>query len=380
VFVPIITKVEDMTHGDGSGEMVVRADAPGRVNLIGEHTDYNGGFVLPMPIPQRTRVALRRRGDGGVRVSSSAEGVSPVSWKVGSEEPSGSWADYVAGVFSVARSAGLPVGGVKLWVSSDVPLGSGLSSSAALEVAVLRALRAALGWTLDDVALARLAHRAEVEFVGARVGLMDQLASSCGIDGEALLIDCRDVTLTPVPLPADAEVAVISSGIRHSNATGGYNERRAECERAAALLGVKSLREVESEADAAALPAPLHRRVRHVVSENRRVLDMVDAFAVGDLEAAGRLMGESHASLRDDYEVSVAGVDRLVATAAARGDVYGARMTGAGFGGSVVLLCHAGAAAEAARAVVEACTGVDDLRPEALVPAAKPIVTAPGRG
>ncbi len=377
---PIITKVVDMTHGDASGEAVVRADAPGRVNLIGEHTDYNGGFVLPMPIPQRTRVELRRGGDGIVRVSSSAEGVAPASWKAGAEEPTGSWVDYVAGVYFAAQSAGLPLAGADLSISSEVPLGSGLSSSAALEVAVLRALRAAYAWPTDDVRLARLAHQAEVEFVGARVGLMDQLASSCGIEGEALLIDCRDVVLTPVRLPLGCEVAVISSGIRHSNAAGGYNERRAECEQACALLGVGLLREVESVEDAAALPAPLDRRVRHVVSENRRVLELVEAFEVGDLAAAGRLMGESHASLRDDYEVSVAGVDRLVEVASAFDDVFGARMTGGGFGGSVVLLCRAGTAASAARAVVEGCGHSDGLRPEVLVPAAKPIVTAPVLG
>jgi galactokinase len=366
-----------MTHGEGSGEAVVRANAPGRVNLIGEHTDYNGGFVLPMPIPQRTRVELRRRGDGVARVSTATTDGPPVTWKVGTEHPSGTWVDYVAGVFHAALAAGLPLDGTELSISSEVPLGSGLSSSAALEVAVLRALRAAYGWPADDVKLARLAHQAEVEFVGARVGLMDQLASSCGIEGEALLIDCRDVTLEPVALPASAEIAVISSGIRHSNAAGGYNARREECERAAWLLGVGLLREVESVDDASSLPTPLDRRVRHVVSENQRVLDTVEAFAAGDLAAAGALMAASHASLRDDYEVSVPGVDLLVQSAAAREEVYGARMTGGGFGGSIVLLCRAGTAAEAARAVVEECAGHDSLAPEVLVPAARPIVTAP---
>ena len=366
-----------MAHGEAFGDAVVRADAPGRVNLIGEHTDYNAGFVLPMPIPQRTRVELRRRGDGVVHVTSTDADAEPVTWKVGSEEPSGSWADYVAGVFFAARAAGLPLDGTELSIASEVPLGSGLSSSAALEVAVLRVLRAAYAWPADDVELAMLAHRAEVEFVGARVGVMDQLASSCGIDGEALLIDCRDVTFEPVALPAGAGIAVISSGIRHSNAAGGYNARRAECERAASLLEVQSLRQVESVDAVSRLPAPLDRRVRHVVTENRRVLDLVEAFGVGELETAGRLMGESHDSLRDDYEVSVPGVDRLVAAAAAREDVYGARMTGGGFGGSVVLLCRAGTAAAAASAVVDECGGRDEPRPEVLVPAAKPIVTAP---
>ncbi len=360
-----------------AGEDVFRAGAPGRVNLIGEHTDYNDGFVLPMPIPQRTAVELRRRGDGVVAVSSTAEGSSRASWSVGTESRSGGWADYVTGLFFVARTAGLPVEGVDVSVASDVPLGSGLSSSAALEVAVLRALRAAFGWGIDDVELARLAHRAEVEFVGARVGLMDQLASSCGVDGEALLIDCRDVVLTPVGLPTGCEVAVISSGIRHSNAAGGYNARREECERAAELLRVGSLREVSSVDDAVSLPPPLDRRVRHVVGENARVLEFVEALKGGDLAAAGRLMGESHASLRDDYEVSVPGVDLLVEAASRREDVFGARVTGAGFGGSVVLLCRAGTAAGAAAAVVGECAGRDELEPEVLVPEAKPLIVTP---
>jgi len=364
-----LTKVAAMAHTEGVGAGAVRASAPGRVNLIGEHTDYNDGFVLPMPIPQRTRVELRHREDGLVGVSSSSPGAVPASWTLGEEAPTGGWCDYVAGVFAVARSAGLPLSGVALSMSSDVPLGSGLSSSAALEVSVLRVLRRAFGWSLNDVELARLAQRAEVEFVGARVGLMDQLASSCGKDGEALLIDCRDVTLRAVEVPTGAEIAVIDSGIRHSNSSGGYNARRSECERACSLLGVASLRDVPSGVAADSLPPPLDRRVRHVVSENARVLAFVDAFVAGELEVAGRLMGESHASLRDWYEVSVPGVDRLVDVASAREDVFGARMTGGGFGGSVVLLCAAGAGRAAAAAVAAECAGKDELAPEVLVPA-----------
>ena len=362
-----------MAQKEAIGAVEVRASAPGRVNLIGEHTDYNDGFVLPMPIPQCTRVKLRRREDRVVGVTSSSPGAVPASWTLGEEAPTGGWADYVAGVISVAGVEKLPLGGVELSITSDVPPGSGLSSSAALEVSVLRALRRAFAWSLDDVELARLAQRAEVQFVGARVGLMDQLASSCGKDGEALLIDCRDVTLRAVALPAGCEVAVINSGIRHSNADGGgssgYNERRRECERACESLGVASLRDVPSVASVVALPPPLDRRVRHVVSENARVLAFVDAFVAGELELAGRLMGESHASLRDWYEVSVPGVDRLVDVASAREDVFGARMTGAGFGGSVVLLCAAGAGRAAAAAVASECAGRDGLAPEVLVPA-----------
>ncbi len=356
--------------------------APGRVNLIGEHTDYNDGFVLPMPIPQRTRVKLRRvlgSGDPEVKVSSTV-GTVPVSWPLGAERRLSAWSDYVAGVFVVARSEGFSVPcGVELFVDSAVPLGSGLSSSAALEVAVLRALRVAFEWSLSDLELARLAWRAEVEYVGAPVGVMDQLASSCGADGEALLVDCRDLSMQRVGLPPSCELAVVNSGVRHSNAGGGYAARRQECEQACELLGVSSLRDVQALESIPSLPSPLDRRVRHVVEENDRVLELVEALGAEDLEAAGVLLGQSHTSLRDCYEVSVPEVDALVEALDAQPGVYGARMTGGGFGGSVVALCDRGSARPAGLAAVETCAGKwEGPVPEVLVPA--PASGASGSG
>jgi galactokinase len=341
-------------------EADVGADAPGRVNLIGEHTDYNGGFVLPSAIPQRTRVALARRDDDRVRVVTDDLTVAPdqtlAEYRLGEERRGGGWSDYVQGCTRMVADSGHRIGGFDAAISSTVPVGAGLSSSAALEVSVVRALRSAFGLALDDVAVALLAHRAEHDFVGARVGVMDQMAASLADATTALFLDTRSLHWEHVPLPPSIELAVIDSGIPHRHASGGYNTRRAECERAAALLGVASLRELGDDglARAAALPAPLDRRVRHVVTENARVLAAVAALRRGDAERLGRLLDASHASLRDDYEVSVPQVDRLVGLARAEPDVLGARMTGGGFGGAIVVLARRGRAAAAATVIVAA--------------------------
>jgi galactokinase len=335
------------------------AEAPGRVNLIGEHTDYNGGLVLPIAIPLVTTVALTPRHDQRVHVTS--DGVSGVpggaaaEYRLEHERAASRWTDYVQGCTAMLQEAGHPIRGFDASVSSRVPIGAGLASSAALEVAVLRALREAFDLTLDDVALALLAHRAEVEFVGARVGVMDQMASSLGDDASALFLDARSLDWERVPLPPEAEIAIVDSGVAHSHAGGDYNTRRAECERAAKRLGVATLRDLGSDAlaRAAELPAPLDRRVRHVVTENARVLAAVAALHAGDLVELGAILRAGHASLRDDYEVSVPEIERLVAAADADPDVLGARMTGGGFGGAVVLLCRA-RHAEAAAARVAA--------------------------
>jgi galactokinase len=337
----------------------VIADAPGRVNLIGEHTDYNGGWVLPATIPRRARASCAPRAGADVRVASAAV-VDPFrieGYTLGQETPGRGWLDYVQGLTWALREDGHAIGGFDLHIASTVPLGGGLASSAALEVAVLRAVRQTFALVVDDVRLALLGQRAENEFVGARVGIMDQMAASLGEAGQALLIDTRSLAARAVPLPFGAEVAVIDSGVRHAHATGGYNARRAECERACALLGIRQLRdldEVDGPARAAALPPPLDRRVRHVLSENGRVLAAVAALEQGDLPRLGALLGASHRSLRDDYEVSVAEVDRLAALAEARPEVYGARLTGGGFGGSVVVLVRAGSARAIAARVAEA--------------------------
>jgi galactokinase len=315
---------------------VVTADAPGRANLIGEHTDYSGGYVLPVTIPQRTRVELRPRGDDTVRVHSMQLGVT-ASYRVGTEAPRHDWLDYVQGVTALARPR--TVGGFDARVDSNVPLGSGLSSSAALEVAMLRALRQAFAWELDDVQLALLGQRAEVEFVGAPVGVMDQMASSLGSSGTALFLDTRSLQTERVPLPPGLGIAVVHSGISHDHASGEYRVRRRECEEATRTLGGTSLREV-GLADLPrieSLPEPLGRRARHVVTENARVLEAVAALRDGSLERLGALLAASHRSLRDDYEVSVPDLDRLVDLAAEAPGVFGARLTGGGFGGAIVV-------------------------------------------
>jgi galactokinase len=349
----------------------VVASAPGRVNLIGEHTDYNGGFVLPAAIPQRAHVELAVREDSRVRAVSAALSTSglPEEYILGEERRGRGWLDYVQGITHVLAEAGYALPGFDVRVTSTVPVGSGLSSSAALEVALLRALRSALSLTIDDVELALIGQRAENGLVGAPVGIMDQLASSLATEAAALFIDVRDLRMRPVPLPSGSELLVISSGVAHDHASGDYRTRRAQCESAAALLGVDLLRQIaEDDPRLSALPEPLGRRARHVVTENARVLATVAAMERGDLFAVGELFAASHRSMRDDYEVSVPAVDTLVEIAAAHPAVFGARLTGGGFGGSIVALCRAGSAAAAGHVVAETyrvCTG---LHPSVLVP------------
>ncbi len=333
---------------------MIAASAPGRVNLIGEHTDYNGGFVLPAPIPQRTRVELARRADRRVVAASEELGES-AAYELGGERRTGGWIDYVQGCTFAAQAAGHRLGGADLRIRSEVPVGYGLASSAALEVAVLRALREAFELSLDDVALALLGQRAENELVGAPVGAMDQLAASLGRPGEALFLDMTTLAARRVPLP-EADLIVIASGIRHDHAAGDYRVRRAECEAAARELGAGALREL-GLADlgrVALLPDPLARRARHVVTENARVLAAVDAIERRDLPGLGALLRASHASLRDDFEVSLPELDALVELALAHPEVYGARLTGGGFGGSIVALARAGEGPRLAGAIAAA--------------------------
>jgi galactokinase len=332
----------------------VTASAPGRVNLIGEHTDYNGGYVLPTVIPQKTVVELAPRGDRTVRVwSANVPDPRQVTYAVGTEARTGTWADYVQGITWVLGDAGHGVGGFDARITSGVPLGSGLSSSAALEISLMRALRIAFGLALEDVPLARLARRAENEFVGAPVGIMDQMACSLAGGRDALFLDTRSLAFELVPLPAGVELAVINSGVAHNHAKGDYRTRRAECEEASRLLGVTQLRDL-GLADlprVMALPDPLGRRARHVVTEDDRVLAAVRAMRAGDADLLGQLFLQSHESMRDDYEVSVPEVDVLVEEARVQPDVYGARLTGGGFGGAVVVLVKTGAARRVAERI-----------------------------
>lgn len=349
----------------------VTARAPGRVNLVGEHTDYNGGFVLPMAIPQETEAALAPAAGHEVRAfSADVEGGAVEGYALGAERSGRGWLDYVQGVTDVLRRDGHVLSGFDLRLASSVPLGSGLSSSAALEVSLLRALRQAFGLALDDVALALAGQRAEAEFVGAPVGVMDQLAASLGDARSALFVDTRTLAMERLPLPPQVEPIVVSSGVAHGHAGGDYRLRRAECERAAAALGVSQLRDL-TEADlprALALPEPLGRRVRHVVTENARVLAAVEALRAGDAARLGAIFDASHASQRDDFEVSVPEIERLVALARADPDVLGARLTGGGFGGSIVALARAGRGGAAARRVAAAYDAAGGPRARVLVP------------
>jgi galactokinase len=335
--------------------VTVRASANGRVNLIGEHTDYNGGFVLPMLIPLRTTVMIRPSRDRIVTLRTDLAGMDPIAASLDDPRARGLWSDYIVGVADALMRRGLKLGGFDAHVASDIPAGAGLASSAALLVATARALREAFALELDDREVARIAHEAEYSFVGARVGRMDQLVCSMGHYDEALHIDTRDLTTRRVPLAQlDVDLAVIDSGLPHDHAADGYNTRRAECEEAANRLGVSSLRDIASEADLAALPPVLRRRAKHVVTENARVGSAVAAIKRGDAPALGAILNETHASLRDDYEVSLPAIDGIVAAAQKDGEVYGARLTGGGFGGSVLVLARRGSGRAAALRAIAA--------------------------
>ncbi len=333
--------------------------SPGRVNLIGEHTDYNGGFAMPFAIAARAYVAARRRDDGVLRMRSVQLPDGDTTVRVDDLAPGTprGWAAYVAGVVWAARQAGHDVGGMDVVVDGRVPLGSGLSSSHALECAVAAATAALHGTasSLDD--LARLSLVAENDFVGAPTGMLDQLASLHCTAGHAIVLDNRSLAVEQVPLDVAAaglRLLVVDTRVHHDHAEGGYGQRRASCERAAALLGVDALRDVAEDGLAGALARlpddELRRRVRHVVTENARVEAAAAALRGGDWRSLGRLMDASHESLRVDYEVSCDELD--VAVTALRGaGALGARMTGGGFGGSAIALLPARAVDTAREAV-----------------------------
>jgi galactokinase len=325
--------------------------------VIGEHTDYCGGLVMPAAIDRSTVVAARA--NGSRRLVVAAQGFGEAVAELEALAPTKSWMDYVAGVAWVLAGAGIEVPGADLWIESDVPVGAGVSSSAALEVAVVHALLALAGREAGGPQIARWAQAAENDFVGAPCGIMDQYASACGVAGAALVLDCATLRAEPAPLPAGASFLLVDSGVRHSHAGGEYADRRAECETAARVLGVAMLSEIGKDELASALPrlppAP-GRRCRHVVTENARVVRAAEAMARGDLAALGALLNASHASLRDDMQVSVPPMDRLAEIAQGAPGVFGARMMGGGFGGCVLALLAADRADEA-RAAIQADYG-----------------------
>jgi len=347
---------------------VFEASAPGRVNLLGEHTDYNDGFVLPMAIPQRTRVPLTPRTDRRVTVQ-SANIDGERTFELGSEQRQRAFVDYVQGVTAMLAADGHRFPGFELHIRSDVPIGGGLSSSAALMVAVARAMRAAFSLPLDDLAIAKVAHRAETQFVGAPVGMLDQIACSLADERHALFLDTRTLAHEKVELPGGVELVIIDSAIAHDHATGDYRVRRAECTRAAELLSVRSLRDLDPGASLDVLPEVLRARVRHVLTENQRVLDGVRAMRSGDVARLGELFLASHASMRDDYQVSTRDVDMLVELAARDRAIFGARMTGGGFGGAIVALSRRGEARSAGERIVEQYVRATGHAGRLLVPA-----------
>jgi galactokinase len=310
------------------------AFAPGRVNLIGEHTDHQGGFVLPMAVQLGTTVDVDVAGEVRLRSDAEpAEVVLPLDVRdPASVDPS--WGRYIAGVLEQVR----PSEGVRGTVTTTLPVGAGLSSSAALEVAVA----SALGFDGPPLELARLCQRAEQRASGVPCGIMDQLASAAGVEGHALLIDCRTDEVTPVALPAGVEVVAVHSGQARELAGSAYAKRRAACEAAASEIG--PLRDADLDDLSVIGSEEVRRRARHVLTENRRVLDFVAACRSGDVGALGPLLAASHASLRDDFEVSTPALDQLVDRLVATPGVLGARLTGAGFGGCAVALCEPGAA------------------------------------
>lgn len=335
--------------------------APGRVNLIGEHTDYNDGFVLPLALPQATRVAAARRDDGRLRLH-SAQAAEPAEVELADLVPGAvsGWAVYPAAVVWALREAGFEVGGADLYVESDVPVGAGLSSSAALECAVGLAYNDLYRLGLEPSRIALLAQRAENDFAGVPCGVMDQMASSCCASGAALFLDTRDLSSRQVPLDlagAGLVLLVVDTQVKHELADGAYAERRAGCERSARLLGLAALRDLPLSGLESALErlpeGELRALTRHVVTEDARVERVVALLDAGDLRGIGPLLTEGHASLRDDFAVSCAETDLVVATATDAG-ALGARMTGGGFGGSVVVLAERADAERIAGAVAEA--------------------------
>ena len=333
--------------GDPAPKIAV---APGRVNLIGEHTDYNDGFVLPMAIGRAVVVAFRPRDDRVLRGHSVAFDETKEMDLDSLATPGGDdWLSYVAGVAWAFAGEGLEAPGLDVVVDGDVPLGAGLSSSAALEMATARALATAGGLDWDPIRMAKLGQKAENQYVGMNCGIMDQFASAVSLAGHAVLLDCRSLETRPVPVPERTTVVVMDTGARRSLAGSAYNDRRAACERVVAHLrtldsSVRALRDASLDllesAEGDLDPTDL-KRARHVVPENERPVLMADALQTGELTRAGQLMNNSHASLRDLYGVSCEELDRMTEIARDQPSCFGARMTGAGFGGCAVALVEA---------------------------------------
>ncbi len=340
-------------HYGREPEQIIKA--PGRVNLIGEHTDYNEGFVLPCAIDYATLVAVMKRDDRQIRVLALDWSDETDEFSLDEEisfHPEQMWSNYIRGVVTELKLRGYPVQGCNIAVTGNVPQGAGLSSSAALEVAVAVALVAAANGSvtdtprgdlqLDRLTIAQIGQAAENNFVGCACGIMDQLISSSGVDGHAVMIDCQDHKLTPVVIPQALSVVIVNSNVQRGLVDSEYNQRRAQCETVARHFDVPSLRYLDEEtlrAGQAGLDSTALKRAEHVIGENQRVLSMVSALKQGDSAEISRLMAQSHASMKDLFEITIPAIDQLVGiVASVVGESGGVRMTGGGFGGCVVAL------------------------------------------
>jgi galactokinase len=365
------TIVERFRERFGAAPRVYRA--PGRVNLIGEHTDYNDGFAMPAAIEFYCWVAIGPRDDRKLclyseEFSSSAD----ADLSAGTPSPTKSWSDYPVGVALQLEGAGIKLRGANLLIESEVPIGAGLSSSAAIEVATALALAGQAGASPDRVELARLCRRAENEFVGARVGIMDQFVSLCGQKDHALLLDCRSLTFEPLAIPDSVKLVISNTMVKHELASGEYNHRRADCEEAVRRLstvlpGIRALRDVnleQLEKHKGLMTDVIYKRALHIVSENARVQDAAAALRAGDIDRFGKRMAESHRSLRDLYEVSCMELDLMVDLAYQQKGVHGARMTGGGFGGATINLVDARFAGEFKEKIAKAYQHETGLLPQ----------------
>jgi galactokinase len=336
--------------------------APGRVNLIGEHTDYNDGFVMPAALEFATLTAASQRPDRRLRVYSVIlDETREFDLDSPPQGPTGEWSDYILGVALMLESSGRNLAGADLVVWTDVPIGAGLSSSAALEVSCAHALLTESGLPFDPIEVAQLCQRAENDFVGMRCGVMDQYISCCGVAGHALLIDCRSLESRHVAIAPNLRLLIANSRVRHQHAGGEYNLRREACEEGVRLLSrylgpIQALRDVtpeQLEAKRRKLPDLIYRRCRHIVTENARVLEAARALEAGDFGACGRAMNASHISMRDDFEITCPEVDMLAGLAQTVNGVYGSRMTGGGFGGCTITLLEEWAVDKASQMLID---------------------------
>ncbi len=361
----LVTRHFQIEFGDDPAYI---ARAPGRVNLIGEHTDYNDGFVFPMAIDRAAWIALRPRADNRVfAISLDMDDRREFALDDLPRPAKTDWIDYLIGVAWALQERGYDLQGWEGVVSGDVPIGSGLSSSAALELVTARAFYEVSGFVWDAGAMALAGQAAENEWLGVKCGIMDQMISAAGVEDRALLIDCRSLETRSAPLPPDTAVVILDTNTRRGLVDSKYNERREQCESAARHFGLAALRDIDVETFAEReheLDALRRKRARHVITENERTLRARDAMNAGDANTLGSLMIESHISLRDDFEVSSAALDAIVECANADYACYGARMTGAGFGGCAVALVRADAAAsfaENARDCYAGATGKEAI-------------------